>query len=227
MQPYFLPYIGYFQLIAASDLFIVYDNIKYTKKGWINRNRLLLNGADSYFTLPLKSAPDSMNVVDRELAPDFNRGRMLNQFAGAYAKAPHYRETMELLEQIIRYPEDNLFGYIDHSIRAVCERLGIKTMIQISSRLDIDHQLKGQDKVVALCLRAGANEYLNPIGGVELYSQDHFQSNGVALKFLKSRPFEYEQFSGTFVPWLSIVDVMMFNSVDKIKSLIASSCDIQ
>lgn len=227
MQPYFLPYIGYFQLIAAADLFIVYDNIKYTKKGWINRNRMLLNGADSYFTLPLKSAPDSLDVVERELAPDFNRGRMLNQFAGAYAKAPHYRETMELLEQIIRYPENNLFRFLDHSIRAVCERLGIRTRIQVSSEIEIDHRLKGQDKVMALCLRMGATEYLNPIGGVTLYSRDHFERNGVALNFIKSRPFEYNQFGGLHVPWLSIVDVLMFNPLDKVQSLIASAYDIQ
>lgn len=227
MQPYFLPYIGYFQLIAAADLFIVYDNIKYTKKGWINRNRFLLNGADSYFTLPLKSASDSLNIVERELAADYNRGKLLNQFAGAYARAPFYKETMELLELIVRYPENNLSLYLNNSIRSVCEWLKIRTPILISSQFDIDHQLKSQDKVIALCLEAGADEYLNPIGGVELYSADHFQAKGISLKFLKSRPFEYRQLGATYVPWLSIVDVMMFNPVEQVQSLLASAYDIQ
>ena len=82
MQPYFLPYIGYFQLIAAVDVFIVYDNIKYTKKGWINRNRILLNGKDVMFSLPLKSDSDYLNIRDRELSADLSRGKLLNQFRG-------------------------------------------------------------------------------------------------------------------------------------------------
>ena len=88
MQPYFFPYIGYFQLIASVDLFIVYDNIKYTKKGWINRNRILLNGKAVPFSLPLKSASDSLDLRDRELATDIDRERLVNQLYGAYRRAP-------------------------------------------------------------------------------------------------------------------------------------------
>ena len=91
MQPYFFPYIGYFQLIAAVDMFIVYDNIKYTKKGWINRNRMLQNGKDVMFSLPLKSDSDYLDVCERELAADFNRDKLLNQFKGAYRRRPVFR----------------------------------------------------------------------------------------------------------------------------------------
>lgn len=88
MQPYFLPYSGYFQLIAASDLFVVYDNIKYTKKGWINRNRFLRDGKAVPFSLPLKHAPDSLEIRERELTANFNPGKLLNQFRAAYRQAP-------------------------------------------------------------------------------------------------------------------------------------------
>ena len=212
MQPYFMPYIGYFQLIAAVDQFVVYDNIKYTKKGWINRNRMLQNGKDAMVSLPLKKDSDTLNVVQRELAADFNRDKLLNQFIGAYRRAPYFEQTFPLVETIVLHEDSNLFGFIHHSIIKTCEHLGIGTEIRVSSEITIDHDLKGQDKVLALCGAVGANTYVNAIGGMELYSKDVFRELGVELKFIKSAPFNYPQLGNEFVPWLSIVDVMMFNS---------------
>ncbi len=217
MQPYFLPYIGYFQLIAAVDTFIVYDNIKYTKKGWINRNRMLQNGKDVMFSLPLKSDSDYLDVCERELAADFNRDKLLNQFRGAYTRAPYFEQIFPLFEQIVRYEDTNLFRYIHHSITRVCEYLGIATEIKVSSSIVIDHDLKNQDKVLALCEAEGANVYVNAIGGKELYSKEVFLNKGIALRFIQSKSLEYTQFGAEFVPWLSIIDVMMFNSLDTIK----------
>lgn len=216
MQPYFLPYIGYFQLIAEVDVFVVYDNIKYTKKGWINRNRMLLNGADVMFSLPLKNGSDSLDVVERELAADFSRDKLLNQLKGAYARAPYFAQTFPLIERIVRHDERNLFRYIQHSIVSICGHLGVTTEIRVSSDIAVDHELKGQDKVIALCEALGADCYVNPIGGVALYSKEVFKARGIDLKFIRSKPFEYRQFDNAFVPWLSIVDVMMFNSVHAI-----------
>lgn len=216
MQPYFLPYIGYFQLIAEADVFVVYDNIKHTKKGWINRNRMLLNGTDVMFSLPLKNGSDSLDVVQRELAPDFSRDKLLNQIRGAYARAPYFEQTFPLIEQIVRQDECNLFRYIHHSIVSVSKHLGLTTKIRVSSDIAVDHDLKGQDKVIALCEAIGADSYVNPIGGVALYSKEAFKAHGIDLKFIRSKPFEYRQFDNAFVPWLSIVDVMMFNPVQAI-----------
>ena len=109
MQPYFLPYVGYFQLIAAVDKFVIYDNIKYTKKGWINRNRMLQNGADKVFSISLLKASDSLDIKNRELSPEFNRQKLLNQFKGCYAKAPYFQEVWPLLEEIILFQDKNLF----------------------------------------------------------------------------------------------------------------------
>ncbi len=222
MQPYFLPYIGYFQLLSAVDTFIVYDNIKYTKKGWINRNRMLLNGTDVMFSLPLKSGSDSLHVVERELTADFNRDKLLNQFKGAYSRAPFFAHTFPLLEKCVHNTEHNLFRFIHHSIVSVCEHLGIQTEIRVSSEISIDHELKNQEKVLALCEAVGADTYINSIGGIELYSKDTFHSRGIELKFIKSNPIEYEQYSAPFVPWLSIVDVLMFNSTDAVGEYISN-----
>lgn len=216
MQPYFLPYIGYFHLLASVDQFILYDNIKYTKKGWINRNRLLVNGTDAMFSLPLKKDSDALNVVQRELAEDFDRTKLLNQFRGAYGGAPWFEQNYPLLNRIVRHEDPNLFRYIHHSIVRLCEHLGIKTEIRISSEIAIDHELKGPNKVLAFCKAVGADTYINAIGGVDLYDRADFRSQGINLQFLKAKPFEYVQFGAPFVPWLSIVDVLMFNSLNTI-----------
>ena len=226
MQPYFLPYIGYFQLIAAVDVFIVYDNIKYTKKGWINRNRMLQNGKDVMFSLPLKGDSDSLDVWERELAADFNRNKLLNQFKGAYRRAPYFEQAYPLIEQIIQYEDVNLFRFLHHSIVKTCAHLGVTTDIRNSSDIAIDHGLKNQDKVLALCEAVGARTYVNAIGGMELYSKEAFQEQCIELKFIKSPSFEYVQFGAPFVPWLSIVDVMMFNEAAAISAVVRGGYEL-
>jgi hypothetical protein len=226
MQPYFLPYIGYFQLINAVDMFVVYDNIKYTKKGWINRNRMLVNETDKMFSLSLKKDSDFLDIVEREIAPDFNRSKLLNQFKGAYSCAPYFSEIFPLLEQIISYEDQNLFRFIHHSLISICKYLNINTEIRISSNIAIDHKLKNQNKVIAFCESLAANTYINAIGGIELYSQEQFQAKGIELKFIKSKPFEYKQFDNDFVPWLSIVDIMMFVPLEIIRDQILNNYEL-
>lgn len=226
MQPYFLPYIGYFQLIAAVDVFVVYDNIKYTKKGWINRNRMLRDGKDVSFSLPLKSDSDYLNVCERELATDFNRDKLLNQLKGAYQRAPYFLQVFPLIEQIVQYEDTNLFRFLHHSIIRICEYLEISTEIKISSDIAIEHSLKNQEKVLALCEKIGASTYVNAIGGRELYSIEAFRKRNIELKFIQSKPFEYMQFNNTFVPWLSIVDVMMFEPLDALQTYIATNYEL-
>jgi hypothetical protein len=220
MQPYFLPYIGYFQLISCVDLFIVYDNIEYTKKGWINRNRLLKNGTDQTFTIPLKNDSDFLQVRQRELASDYRRDKLLNQIVEAYRKAPQFQAVMPLIKHIVSFEERNLFRYLEFSIVEVCRYAGITTPLVVSSTLDIDHSLKSQEKVIALCKAVGASDYVNSIGGVALYSAARFRLSGIGLSFLKciSRP--YAQFGQPFVPSLSILDVLMFNAPEDIRRML-------
>ena len=220
MQPYVFPYIGYFQLINAVDTFVIYDNIQFTKKGWINRNRILVNGKDEYFTLPLKKDSDYLNIVERRLADNFTEEatKLLRKLEGAYRKAPHFNQIFPLIKSIILNQDSNLFNYILQSLQTICDYLHIKTKFIISSTLNIDHSLRGQQKVLALCNATGAKEYINPIGGTELYSKEIFKENNLELGFLKSLPVEYIQFKNEFVPWLSIIDVLMFNPVEKVKT---------
>jgi hypothetical protein len=226
MQPYFFPYIGYFQLIALVDLFIIYDNIKYTKKGWINRNRFLRNGAEVVFTVPLRKDSDSLDVKDRAVAGDFDRGKLVNQLREAYRRAPHFDQAFPVVERSVMSLRENLFEYIHDSVVEVCRYLGIGTRIVSSSSLAIAPSLKAEDRVLALCKAAGASSYVNAIGGQKLYSRKEFEAQGVELKFLKSHAITYPQFGDPFVPSLSIIDVMMFNPVARIREFLETGYEL-
>lgn len=220
MQPYFMPYLGYWQLINAVDNFVVYDNIKYTKKGWFNRNNFLQNKKATLFSIPLKKDSDSLFVCERLVSPDFQRIKLLSQINNAYGKSPFYSEVLPLLEAIILFESDNLFEYIYNSISLIVDYLDIETEIVVSSTIAIDHSLKSQQKVLAFCEALGADTYVNSMGGRELYSCDVFKSKGIDLRFIRMGNVEYNQNINEFVPFLSIMDVMMFNSKDKVISFL-------
>lgn len=221
MQPYLLPYIGYFQLVGAVDVMVVYDNIKYTKKGWINRNRYLLNGGDATFSVPLERGADHLEIGQRRIAPDFNRTRLLAQIREAYRKAPHVNATLPLVEAVIGGQAENLFDFLLDGLRTTCAHLGLHTPLVASSSVPADHALRGQDRVIDIARALGADTYVNPIGGTGLYARDAFADTGLALRFLRARPLEYPQLGADFVPWLSIVDVLMFNGVERTRELLA------
>ncbi|MFM7549032.1 MAG: WbqC family protein [Cyanobacteriota bacterium] len=227
MQPYFLPYIGYWQLLSACDHFVLYDSIQYTKKGWINRNRFLLNGRPEIFTLPLRKASHGLNVVDREIAPEFRPDKLLARWSSAYQCAPYFKSTYSLMEQVIRYPDRNLFDYIFVSIKSIASHLGISTPITISSELESNVSIaRGSDRVLRLCKTLAATHYINSIGGTDIYDKQEFLSAGLTLHFLRTHKLEYSQQADKHVPFLSILDVLMYNSIDKVRNKILFEYDL-
>lgn len=212
MQPYFLPYLGYFQIMKACDKYVVYNNIKFTKKGWIHRNRMLLNGKDAMFSLPLKSDSDFLNIDQRSLAEGFEkeRNKILGQIKSAYGKAPQFKTVYPIIESIFNYTDVNLFGYIFNSINTIKDYLQIDTPLVVSSSIDMDHELKSKFRVMEIVKRLGGDTYINPIGGMELYDKQEFADNGIALHFHKMQSVVYPQFNNEFLPYLSILDLMMF-----------------
>lgn len=223
MQPYLFPYIGYFQLIHAVDTFVIYDNIKYTKKGWINRNRILVNGHDEYFSVPIKKDSDALHVNQRVLAETFKEDKikLLARIKESYRSAPHFSTVLPLIETVMESGKTNLFDFIFFALQSVCHYLDIKTPIVVSSTIDINHQLKGQDKVLAIAKSLGATNYINAIGGIELYSKEDFSNQGITLQFINSKEITYRQFNSNFIPWLSIIDLMMFNSKEKVRDFLS------
>jgi len=216
MQPYLFPYIGYFQLMKAADEFVVYDNIEYTKKGWFNRNRILVNGKDCYFTFPLRKGSDFLHVKDRFLSDTWpeERIKLLNRIKEAYRKAPYFSDTFSIVEEIILFDEQNLFTFTLNSLNKLKVYLNLSCTLVVSSSIPIDHTLKSEDKVIAICKERRANAYINPSGGINLYQINRFNNEGINLGFLFPSEIKYTQFNNQFVPWLSIIDVLMFNSKD-------------
>lgn len=229
MQPYFLPYLGYWQLMAASDIFVLYDNIQFTKKGWFHRNHILLNGDKRLFTLPLKQGSDYLNVVDRYLADDARAAinKILAQIKQSYRKAPYFDVAYPVIEKCFCYPQTNLFYFTEHSIQLLCQYLDIKCRIIRSSDISIDHSLRSEEKVIALCQELGAKRYINAIGGLELYNNSTFQQAGLELCFLQSHLPRYPQFGADFTPYLSVIDLMMFNSQQQLKEMLTDYSLIQ
>lgn len=222
MQPYFMPYIGYFQLINAVDKFVFYDNVNFIKRGWINRNRLLVHGKESLFTIPVSKVSQNKLINEIEIFNESNNKRqILKTLKHNYKKAPYFNEVFTLFEEILNFNESNLFNYIFYSIKKVCDFLEINTELLLSSNINIDHSLKANIKIIEICNELKAHKYINPEGGTELYIKEDFLEQGIELLFLKPKLSPYTQSNKhNFVPGLSIIDVMMFNSKAELKEML-------
>ena len=224
MQPYFLPYVGYFQLINTVDKFVVYDDIQYIKKGWINRNKYLLNNKSKYFTIPLEKFSQKQNILQMKISKIYQKEKILRQFYNAYRNAPFFYQTNKLLTRIIMFPSQNLFEYIYFSISSICKYLNIKTKIFISSNINCNHSLKSENKIIDICKKLNGSIYINPEGGKKIYKKNNFKKFKLNLKFLHSIDFKYKQFDEKiFIPRLSIIDLLMFNSKKKVEKIITDN----
>lgn len=223
MQPYLFPYLGYFQLIAASDLFVLGDDLQYVKEGWINRNRILVNGEPKFITFPLKKDCHTLNINQRQLCDGIQDEltRTLKTISLNYSRAPFLSEVFPWLEQVMRHPQTNLARYAENAIRETCSYLGITTPLVRSSDLVLPPPIDHQDRVIQTMRVMGGNTYINPIGGLSLYCPEYFMSRGIQLRFHRTDKIEYRQSKNPFVANLSIIDLLMFNSVDEIRLMLS------
>lgn len=221
MQPYFFPYIGYWQLLNEVDIYIIYDDVNYIKGGWVNRNRILVNGKPSYFNVQMKGASPLKKINEVEVSEDpiFKR-KLLSTLKMNYVKAPYFEQIYPIIENIINNDESNLARYLEYSIRTIANYLDINTKIIVSSELNKNNELRGKEKVIHICKILGATDYINAIGGQSLYDYESFEKNEIQLNFLKTNDIIYEQYNNEFVPYLSIVDVLMFNSKEEVKNML-------
>jgi hypothetical protein len=224
MQPYLFPYLGYFQLIAAADAFVLGDDLQYVKESWINRNRILVNKKEKLFTFPLTKSSHLSKINEKFFAENFVREStvLLKQISNSYANAPCFSSAYPLIEEIIVYPEINFAKYAENSIRKICSYLGINTRIFVASIFALDPTLDKQERVIKTVKKLCGTLCINPIGGVELYSSDYFLKNGVKLRFHRMGDVRYKQFDREFIPSLSIIDVLMFNEKCKISDMLTN-----
>lgn len=221
MQPYFLPYIGYWQLLNAVDEYVIYDDVNFIKGGWINRNRILNHTKPQYINVYLKGASPNLRICDIKVEQAAAlKNKTIRMLENCYSKAPYFKEGYELAKGILLYPETNLALFLANSIQVVCDYLSITTKLHLSSELEKDNTLHGQDKVLAVCELLHAQDYYNAIGGRELYSFEAFRKRGICLHFVQTDDMEYPQAKNEFVPNLSILDVIMFNSKERIQEML-------
>ncbi|MDX8395775.1 MAG: WbqC family protein [Mariprofundaceae bacterium] len=218
MQPYLFPHIGYFQLIHSVDTFVVYDDVNFIKGGWINRNFILSEGQKSRITLQLQGA--SSNVLINQVLVGGNREKILKTIQQSYVKAPQFSTVFPLLEEIVMSEENNLAKYLNFGLRQICDFLSIAPEWYMSSDIQKDNTLSGQDKVISICNELHASHYINSPGGSALYEHCSFEKHGLVLSFIQPEAIEYCQFKGGFMPHLSIIDVLMFNDQDQCSCLL-------
>lgn len=218
-QPYFLPYLAWWQLIKASDLFLISDDYNFIRSGWICRNRILVDGKPLFFRIEVKKRSSYKLIKNMEILP-IKVGKKLKTLEFAYHKAPYFDNGIALAERILRYPETNLADFLENSIKEVCAFLNITTPLKRSSELVGNALYKREERIYDACRRMGADTYINAIGGMKLYDTAEFRKHGITLKFLKSGLPEYKQFREPFVERLSILDAIMFNSHEALQKML-------
>ena len=222
MQPYFLPYLGYWQLMNAVDTYVVYDDVNYINRGRINRNNILINNEAKLINIILIGASQNKHINDILVdGSEINQRKLISKIRLSYSKAPFYKDVIPIIEDIIMQNECNLAKFLLYSFKKISGYLGMTTSLILSSELNKDVSLKGKDKILDICKRLNADTYYNSIGGMELYDKEEFAQNGIELVFLKmDSDIEYKQFNDNFVPNLSILDVLMFNSKEECRHLL-------
>ena len=213
MQPYLFPYMGYFQLIKAVDIFVLLDNVSFINKGWINRNRIVVNGQEYVFTVPLQKASQNKMIRDIKIASEHRwKSRFLKTIEHSYKKAPYFPEIFGLIAEIVNCSEVYISRFIYQGLLLINNYLGISTrVIESSSKYENDN-LKAAHKIIDICKKENADHYINPIGGLEFYDKQLFYDNGLKINFLKTKEIRYKQLCNYFIQNLSIIDVMMNNS---------------
>jgi hypothetical protein len=211
MQPYLFPYLGYWELIKAVDKFLILDDVHYIKQGWINRNRIIVNGAPSWLTIPIKNQSSHKKIHDLEIVADPAwRKKSINSIYLSYKASPYFDEIFPIISKILSCNTENLSCLLRFQIEEIGKLLGLNAEILPTARMYATQSARGQDRVIGLCEMLQANTYINLPGGELLYKKEDFSTKGLELKFVSPRQIVYHQpRTDEFIPNLSIVDVLM------------------
>lgn len=209
-QPYFVPYLPYWQLIDCADLFLVSDDFAFMKHSWITRNFILVGGNPQYFRLEVKKASCHKLIKDTEIMPPNLRNK-LRTLEMAYHRSPCFNAGYELIERVLRYPQTNLCDFLTASIREICAYLGITTRLDFTSSVPGNAGLRREERIYHFCNYFGADRYVNAIGGQDMYHFSDFRARGLELNFLRSE---------AGLPRLSVIDAIMNYSREQLRDLL-------
>lgn len=220
MQPYFFPYIGYYQLVKEVDHFIFYDDVNFIKRGWINRTNIIGRERKQLITISLKQSSQNKLINEIEIAD--NQYKFLKTIEFTYKKATFFADIFPLIESCFVGSTQLISDISANSIRVVNDYLKLDTEFSTSSKThNTSSLLKKEKRIIKICQDEEVKTYINPIGGMAIYSKDDFQKEGIEIKFLKSKDINYNQepiLKSGFEPNLSIIDVLMFNDIDTVRN---------
>ena len=216
-QPYFFPYLGYYQLVHHVDTFVFLDDVNFIKKGFIHRNSIRLNKRPHQFTLSVSHQSQNRHINEHLFMEDVNS--IINIIGSAYSKAPNFSRVMPLVNEILGQTDRNVAKLAARSISSVFDYLAIPRNFLFSSEISKNNALKAQDRIIEVCRVLGAQRYTNPIGGMELYSREAFRAVGIHLEFIRMGNVTYEAPNYPFIPGLSIIDALMICSTDEVRAL--------
>lgn len=218
MQPYFFPYLGYYQLAYHCDTFVFYDDVNYIKRGYINRNNIITAGQKHLISLPVMKA--SQNKKINELRFQSDLAKTYKTIVHSYSKAPYFKKVLPLISRVFDSEERTVSIFTAKTITSVFNYLGIERRFIFSSELDYDRHQEAAEKLRSICRSLDSKKYCNSLGGRELYSKDDFSTNGIELSFLHPIIEPYFQNQREFISGLSMIDVLMWNSPEEIKSML-------
>lgn len=207
MQPYLFPYIGYFQLINSTDLFLIYDDVNFIKQGYINRNNILTANGKARITFPVQSV--SSNKLIKELSYSERTEKPLKTIEQSYSKAPYYNSIFPLIKETLETNDRAIADTCLKSYKLIFAYLGIDKKLIKTSEIEYDRERPAQDRLIELCHKFNAKTYINASGGRELYKKEDFLREGIELKFINTLPIKYQQGNNDFIPNLSIIDILM------------------
>lgn len=208
MQPYFMPYLGYFQLVHSVDKFLFFDDVNYIKRGWINRNKILSNNEEFMFSVPLKKVSQNKYINEIYLSDDkYWIKKFLKTIEYSYHNQKNFKEVYPLIEEMVFYETDKISELAANSVIRISEHLGLKREFSKTSLLpNIDREQKGSHKILDICKKEDASAYVNAIGGIRLYDKEDFNNYNINLGFIKTKPIEYEWWSLSMVHLLMVFD---------------------
>lgn len=218
MQPYLFPYLGYYQLASAVDKFVFYDDVTFIKGGYINRNNILSNGKAQRFTIPVPGM--SSNTLINQLNFDKNVKKTLKTIGQSYKKAPYFEYVFPLVESVLNDENRSVEYICAKSISLVFKYLEIQKQFYFSSELDYNRDLPAADKLIAMASIVKSTDYINSPGGRLLYDKKYFSEKEINLSFIESEEYQYSQNTNEFVPHLSMIDVLMWNSKEQVVDLL-------
>ena len=219
MQPYFFPYIGYFQLMHAVDCFVIFDDVQYIERGWVNRNLVRLDDRAIWLTLPVWKAARHLRINERSYAlDDQTRGDVLRRIQACYSRSSNHTEMGALVATIMESSESNVARFNGHLLRVIAGVLGIDCAIVYASETADCGTLRGVERILELCRVLGATHYVNAIGGKALYDEAAFSMQGIKLSFLSSKIEPPILREGP--QHLSIIDTLMTHPVSTIRSML-------